>query len=313
MARKVLIDCDPGIDDAVALCLALLSPELDVVAVTATAGNVPARQANRNVQTIIDQLDPPRFPVFGAATPNETPRAMTRCHLHGDDGLGGAGFGGADLHEPRPADKVICDAVREHPDQLTILSLGPLTNIARAFQRDRDLPSLVGRLVISGGSVNGIGNETAAAEFNMFYDPSSAQAVFRAPMTKTLVPLDVATQVRFTLDFVDALPPPSSRAGALLRKVVPFAFRAYRQELGMEGIYLHDVIALMAVLHPELFEAEELAGDVETGGELTTGATVFDRRRNRDTHGNIEVAMDVDVAAVQDGILRSLDAAGRAT
>jgi len=313
MARKVIIDCDPGIDDAVALCLALFEPRLDVLAVTAVEGHVTAEQASRNVQTLIEQLDPPRYPRVGAATPAENPPAVNMRRLHGEDGLGNAGFVVSQLHHQHPSEKVICDEVRAAPEQVSIICLGPLTNLMRAFKRDPELPTLVHHVIISGGSLNGIGDVTPAAEFDMFYDPASAQAAFRAPATKTLIPLDVTRQAVFTLDFVDQLPDESTRAGRLLRRLVTFAFRGYRQHLGLESILLQGVVALTAALHPELFETEELAGDVETTGVLTRGVTVFDRRPNAPRQSNMAVATNVDANALKDSILRGLSQAGRCT
>ena len=174
---------------------------------------------------------------------------------------------------------MICDQVRANPDAITIVALGPLTNIARAFQRDPELPSLVGRVVMAGGAVAVSGNYTAAAEFNMFCDPPAAQTVFRSASTKTLIPLDVTNRITLSFDLYNQLPDETTHVGKLLRKILPSAFRGYRQRFGIEGIHVHDTVTLMAVLYPELFTAQEMAGDVETMGELTTGMTVFDRRR----------------------------------
>jgi inosine-uridine nucleoside N-ribohydrolase len=196
---------------------------------------------------------------------------------------------------------------------VTIICLGPLTNLARAFQRDPALPTEVNQIIISGGSISCIGNVTPAAEFNMFYDPIAARSIFRSPCTKTLIPIDVADRVRLNLDFVEQLPSERTRAGAFLRRLTPFAFRAHRQHLGMESIQLHAVIALVAALHPELFESQEMAGDVETVGELTKGATIFDRRPNTLWRSNMAVACDIDVTAVTDCILRGVAEAGRST
>jgi inosine-uridine nucleoside N-ribohydrolase len=310
MARKVIIDCDPGIDDAVALCMALFDPRLEVVAVTATAGNVAAEQASRNVQVIIDQLDPPRYPRVGTATPAENAPPIDGRQLNGEDGLGNTGFAVSQLHHQHPSEKIICDEVRAAPEQVTIIALGPLTNIARAFQRDPALPTMVDRIIIMGGSVTGIGNITPAAEFNIFYDPPSARAVFRSLTTKTLIPLDVTRQVPLTIGLLEELPDEQSRAGAFLHRIVQFAFRAFHQHLGQESIYLHDAIALLAAVQPELFDTTEMAGDVETTGELTTGATIFDRRPKSDWRSNMEVATEVDAAAARDCIVRSLARAG---
>ena len=166
MARKVILDVDPGIDDALAIVLALFDPELEVVAVTATGGNVSPQQATLNVQTIVELLDPPRLPRLGAAT-SETLADDGRL-LHGADGLGNANFPVAVLHNMHPADKVLCDEVRIAPEEITIISSGPLTNIARALQRDSNFAAAVGRLIMVGGAVDGPGNITPGAEFNIY-------------------------------------------------------------------------------------------------------------------------------------------------
>ncbi len=313
MTRKVLIDCDPGIDDAVALCIALFDPRLDVLGITATAGNVDAHQATRNVQTVIEHLDPPRWPRVGAATVNGHVPMVDARHIHGEDGLGNSGLVVSELHHPRPADKVIADVLRDAPNEVTIIALGPLTNIARAIQRDPELTTLLDRIIMVGGSSLGVGNITAAAEFNMYCDPEAARTVFRSRTTKTLIPLEVTSRISMTFDFVNQLPHVATRAGALMRKIIPFLFRTHHEELGLEGIHLHDVLGVLAAVQPELFETEELAGDVETSGELTRGATVFDRRPRRDWRNNMEVALEVDESAIVDCILRGLKYAGEKT
>ena len=313
MSRKLIIDCDPGIDDAVALCLALFDERFDLQAITATEGNVPAQQANRNVQAVIDQLDPPRYPRLGVAEPLKHAPPVDGRVLHGQDGLGNTGFAVSLLHHQHAADKIICDIVRTSPEDVTILCLGPLTNVANAFQRDPQIPSLVGQIIMMGGSVQCIGDVTAAAEFNMYYDPASARTVFRSPTTKTLIPLDVTRRVLFSMGLTDELPDETSRAGAFLRRILPAAFWAHRQHIGVEGLYLHDAVAMMAAMHPELFEMHEMAGDVESSGELGRGATFFDRRPVPAWRANMDVAVDVDVPAVKDGILRGLQQAGRLT
>ncbi|HTQ38935.1 MAG TPA: nucleoside hydrolase [Pirellulales bacterium] len=314
MARKVIIDTDPGIDDAVALTMALFDPELEVLALTATGGNVFPSQATRNVQTIVEQLDPPRWPRVGAA-PEDNPLPTDGRVLHGQNGLGNIEFPFAGLANIHPAEKVLCDEVRAAPEEITIICLGPHTNIARAMQRDPEFSSLVGRLVISGGTINTPGRVSPVADFNIYCDPLSARHVLKSPATKTLVPLDVSGELAFTFDLLDQLPAETTRAGKFLRQILPFAYRAQRQVLGQEHVNLHDVAAIVAVTNPELFETEALAGDVETEGELTGGMVVFDRRRAsiREWRQNMDVAIKADVAAMRDCVLRSLERAGKAS
>ena len=310
MIKKLILDVDPGIDDAVALALALFDPQVEVVAVTAVGGNVSPERATRNVQAIIEQLDPPRWPRIGAASDPDNGLPGPPKTIYGSDGLGNADFQVAELHHRHPSEKVICDELRAASEQVTIVALGPLTNIARALARDPGLASQVGQIVIMGGTCGGPGNVTPAAEFNMYCDPQAARQVFRSATTKTLVPLDVTRQVSFGYDLLDQLPPETTRAGRLLRQILPFAFRAYRQEYGLEGIFLHDVVALQAALHPELFEIEMTAVDIETAGELTTGAIVTDRRHVPQWRPNVALATHVDAAAVTDCIMRGLALAG---
>lgn len=307
MVRKVILDCDPGIDDAMALCLALFDPRLEVLAVTATGGNVAPAQATRNVQAIIEQLDPPRWPRLGAASVPDAGLPVDGRNLHGIDGLGGAEFEVAELHHLHPSEKVICDQVRgAAPGSVSIIALGPLTNIARAFQRDPELPSLIGDLTIMGGTISGPGNITPAAEFNIYCDPLSAKAVFRSPSTKTIIPLDVTNRIVLTFDLLNKLPDQSSKVGNILHRILPPAFRGYRQQFGLEGIHVHDTVALIAALNPELFTIEEMAGDVETTGELTAGMTVFDRRRIPIWRRNMGVAQHLREREVVDAILRGI-------
>jgi inosine-uridine nucleoside N-ribohydrolase len=313
MPRKVIIDCDPGIDDAVALTLALFDPRLEVLAVTAVVGNVSAEQATRNVQAVIEQLDPPRMPRIGAATNSVYATGNHAYHIHGHDGLGNAGFIVSELARQHLSEKLICDEVKSAPGEVTLICLGPLTNLARVLSRDPEMASQLGRLVIMGGSVNGIGNVTRCAEFNFHFDPLAAREVFRSAATKTIVPLDVTTQVSWSLNLLEQLPPETTRAGAFLRKILPFAFRAYRHELGLETIHLHDAVAIAAAIHPELFATRELEGDVETQGELTRGMTIFDRRPTAMSRSDLEVALEVDVNGVTDCIVRGLAEAGRQT
>ena len=313
MAKKILIDCDPGIDDAVALCLALFDPRIEVVGITATAGNVDGHQATSNVITILDQLDPPKWPRIGAATINDRVPDADGRHLHGEDGLADTGLPATELANQRPAEKVISDAVHESPGEVSIVALGPLTNIALALQREKELASQIDQIVMVGGSVDGVGNITAAAEFNMFCDPVAARFVFSSPTTKTLIPLDVTRKVTMTYNLVGELPEPSTRAGALMHKIVPFLFRSCRRAFGQEGIHLHDALGVLFMVHPELFATEEMSGDVETSGEITRGATIFDRRNRAQHRTNMEVATNVDAAAISDCIVRGLRYAGQNT
>jgi len=305
MARKVILDVDGTIDDAVALCLALGEPSLEIVAVTATGGAVSPEQATQNVQAIVEQIDPPRWPRLGSALPDQ----MLRCdqrHLFGSNGLCGAHFAVAQRHHRHPSVKVICDEVRSAPGEVTILTTGPLSNIAAALQQQPDLDSLVAHLIVRGGTIGGPGNVTAAAEFNIYCDADAARAVFRSPITKTLIPIDVTSRITMGYELLERLSESRSPSGKLLRTLLPGAYRTYRQHLGMEGIHVHDAVALVLAVRPDLFTMQRLHGDVETDGSLTYGATVFDRRCPPENQPNMDVVMDMDTTAVSNYIVRLL-------
>ncbi len=311
MTRKVIIDSDMGTDDAVAISMALFDTRLEILALTATEGCVSAEQSTRNMQAILEILDPAKYPRIGAARPCEHAPSDNTTFLYGADGLGNTDFNVSELKHLMESDKLIVDCVRANPNAVTIVCLGPLTNVARAFKRDPNIAELVDRLVIVGGSVDGIGNITPAAEFNFYFDPPSAQEVLGSRTTKTVVPLDITSQVQFEVSLLDEIPPEETRVGFFLKQILPFAFRAYRQQLGMESITLNDSVGLVAALEPRLFEFEGMAGQVETSGELTRGVTVFDRRTHREWRMNMEVARSINIELVKQCVLDQLELAAR--
>ena len=311
MARKVIIDCDPGIDDAVALIIALFDPRLDVVAVTTSAGTVLADQSAQNVQSLIEKLDPPRFPRVGLGTDPEDAPVLDESELHGADGLGNLGLARIDRQHLMPSDKLIVDRIKSDPGRVTILSLGPLTGIARAMQRDPSIISQIDRIVVVGGAVPGEGDITPAAEFNMYFDPVSANRVLRSATTKTLLPLEIAQQVRFDLDLISILPLKYTRAGGLLQPMLSHMFRSYRQLRGMETIFLKGVIGVAYLLEPELFQCDQHSVAVEEQGTLTRGATIVDRRPQAAVSRDLEIISGVDAASVRDLVIRTLRYAGQ--
>ncbi len=311
MTRKIIIDCDPGIDDAVAICTALFDPRLEVAAITATAGTIDADQATANVTAIVGQLDPQRYPRIGKASPADGAPVIHDSHLYGSDGLGDCDFEPAGRQHQPPSEKVIAELVHQYPDEITLVCLGPLTNLARLCLRDPVAVTLIDKVIISGGSVAYPGNATATAERNMHFDPQSAAEVFASATTKSLIPLDVTEKVRFGVQLLDQLPPKDTNAGQLLHKIMPFAFRSAHQNLGNELIPLYDAMTILAVTEPELFSWENMAGKVETRGDLTRGMTVFDRRLRRQWQFNMEVAVAVDQRQASEAIIRGLRYAGQ--
>jgi inosine-uridine nucleoside N-ribohydrolase len=308
MANKVIIICDPGIDGAFAVALALFDPDLDVIALAATAGNVPAEQATQNVHILVEQLDPPRWPRLGAALPVEYEVDGTR--LHGAKGLGNTSFPCAQLHHPHPSDKLIVDLVKQNPKEITVVCLGPLTVLARALDREPELPALIKRLVCVGGTWHETGNAGPVSDFHFFCDPLAARQVLHAGMTPTLIPLDVCRKILFAPTDLLGLPELPSRTGQFLRHILPFGIAATANLYGIEGFHLKDVPGIIAVALPEALRTRSLTVDVELRGELTRGMSVIDQRPWRTASPNAHLAVEVDVQAVRTYIDRILKRAG---
>lgn len=309
MPRRVILDIDPGVDDAFALCVALAEPAIEVVAVTATGGVVSPAQASLNVQALVERLDPPKWPRLGAADTNQLLRAEA-SHVHGPDGLAGADLPVAEKAHQHESVHLLCEEIRTHPDEITIISTGPMSNIATMLMREPDLVGSIGELVLLGGSIAAGGDATAAAEFNVYCNAMAAREVLAARVTKTLVPLDVSGQLAFGYELLDRVKSGDSRTSKLLASILPGYFHTQRQLFGYESARLGAVAAVLAVANPNLFSTDSMSVDVETAGELTHGVTVFDRRPTRTPQPNAEVAVDVDVeratAAVYDALQRAV-------
>ena len=311
MAKKLIIDADPGIGDALAIALALLDPDVEVVGVTPTAGCTSGTNASMNVQALVNLLDPPRWPRLGWANGHPSSSAMlggpNPLILNGTSGLGDFDVPVVEPHQHHESAKMLIDLVRTHPHELTLLTLGPLTNVELAQERYPELLAEVSEIVVQGGSVGAGGNVTATAEFNIFAAPEAARAVLNSPATKTLVPYDTTQKVTLTYaDYARLNVDDQTRVGRLLEQTLPYAFRAYHEHLGVEGLPVPEVVALVSIVHPRLFHRRSMSVDVETQGELTRGMTVFDRRRRSSATANIDVLSDVDSQGILDYISRTL-------
>jgi inosine-uridine nucleoside N-ribohydrolase len=300
MAQKIILIADPGIDTAFAIALALHDPDLDVVGLIASAGNISADQATQNVNLLINAVDPPKWPRMGAALPVSYEIDGTR--LHGADGLGNIGLPPVTLHQPTPGDKAIVELVRLYPHEVTVVVIGPATVLARAFDRDPELPALIERIVLLGGAWRVPGNASAVAEFHFYCDPPAARQVLRSGRSITLVPLDAARKLVFSPTDLLELPAPDSATCMFLRKIVPFGIRASSNLYGIEGFHLKDVLGVAAVAQPGKFTLESVHVDIELRGELTRGMSVIDTRPTPAGPPNVEIATGVDVVGVRDYI-----------
>jgi inosine-uridine nucleoside N-ribohydrolase len=322
MPRHVIIDTDPGVDDALALILALQSPELCVDAITTVSGNVHVDLATQNALTVLGLFPPERRPPVakGADRPLVRPLS-TAAHVHGDDGLGGGSrlrtaagrpcYPAASATFPlRHALTCLLDLIRRAPGELTLIALGPLTNLAQALRRDAHTFRQLAEVVIMGGAVTVPGNVTPVAEFNIFIDPEAAQLVFASGVPITLLGLDVTERVRLTAEMIDEyVRPVSSPLSQFVvdctAQTIQFSTRVERPP----GMAMHDPLAVGALIDPVLTRTVPLAIQVETKGELTTGMLVADRRpllADLKAPANVHVALEVDAARFLEMFLHRL-------
>lgn len=251
--RPVLIDTDPGIDDALALLYAWASPQIVVEAVTTVAGNVPVEAASANLARLLALCPPRPAPrvAAGAAAPLARP-LVTAAYYHGEDGLGDTGDWPApplETHAGHAVDLILA-AVARHGPRLTIIALGPLTNVALAVEADARTMRRIGRLVVMGGAVDVPGNITPTAEFNMHVDPEAAARVLDAGLPVDLVPLDATRQALLPRARLDAAL--AARPGPMAERIAGFTRRAFRVDAvrGTPGMTLHDPLAVGVALEP---------------------------------------------------------------
>jgi purine nucleosidase len=278
MTRKIIIDTDPGQDDAVAILLALASPELDVLGITAVAGNVPLARTQTNARIICELAGRPETRVFaGCDEPMQRP-LVTAEHVHGKTGLDGPELWHPTMPlQPQHGVDFIIDTLRaEPPGTVTLTPLGPLTNIATAFARAPDIAARVNEIVLMGGAYFEVGNYTPAAEFNIYVDPEAADIVFKSGVALTVMPLDVTHKALVTRPRLDAFAALGTSTGRFTAEMLDFFERFDIAKYGSEGGPLHDPTTIAYLLRPELFSGRHINVEIETGSELTRGMTVAD-------------------------------------
>ena len=307
MPRKILLIADPGIDTSFAIALALHDPNLDVIGIIPCAGNVSAQQACANVQLLITQFDPPKYPRTASAIAVEYERDGTA--LHGSDGLGGLNLPIADKHQPHPAEKLFAELIRSHPREVTVICLGPTTTVATAFQRDPELPAMLDSLILVGGSWRDPGNAGPVSEFHFYLDPESTKRCLKVGLHPIIVPLDVTRRLVLSPAELLDLPNPESRTCQFLRKIVPHGIRASSNLYGIEGFHLKDVLGIAAVALPGSITTEERYVDVESKGELTRGMLVVDARKSPAGKPNAFIGVEAAIGEIRQYIVRTLKTA----
>ncbi len=292
---KVLIDTDPGIDDAMAIFYAGLHPDIDLIGMTGVFGNVTVDTAARNAIVLSDMLGQDIPVAKGAAEPLVQVPNPVSDYVHGDEG-----FGDLPAQTPsRPpldidAADFIIETVNAHPGEVILAPIGPLTNIAEALRRDPGIAGKVRRLVIMGGGMSR-GNVTEFAEANIWNDPHAADAVFAANWPMTMIGLDVTMQVlAYPADF-EKCATAAPQLGGFLHRITQFYMRFYRAHYDLDGAQMHDPTALIAITNPEYFELEPLRLEVILSGDRA-GQT---QRSDDPNRSAVDVALGVDAEAVK--------------
>ena len=277
--RKIIIDTDPGQDDAVAILLALSSPdELDVLGITCVAGNVPLPLTAKNARMVCELANKPDIPVFAGCDRPMGRELVTAEHVHGKSGLDGP-----DLPDPKMAlqeqhavDFIINTLRAEPTASVTLCPLGPLTNIATALQCAPDIADRVAEIVLMGGAYFEVGNITPAAEFNIYVDPQAAEIVFKSGVKIVVMSLDVTHKALVTAPRNEAFRALGTPVGEAVAEMTDFFERFDKEKYGSSGAPLHDPCVTAYLLKPDLFSGRHINVEIETQSELTMGMTVAD-------------------------------------
>ena len=277
--RKIIIDTDPGQDDAVAILLALASPEeIDLLGITCVAGNVPLDLTARNARMICELAGRADVPVFAGCDRPLGRDLVTAEYVHGKTGLDGPDLPDPTmpLQDQHGVDFIIETLEKAEPGTVTLCPIGPLTNIATAFNKAPHIIEKVKEIILMGGAYFEVGNVTPAAEFNIYVDPQAADIVFRSGVKLTVVPLDVTHKALVTEPRNAAFRAIGSPVGIAVAQMTEFFERYDREKYGSLGAPLHDPCVTAYLIRPDLFTGRVINVEVETQSELTMGMTVAD-------------------------------------
>lgn len=295
--RKIIIDTDPGQDDAAAIMLALGSPgELDVLGITAVAGNVPVALTSRNVRVICELCNRRDVKVFAGADRPLVRQLVTAEHVHGKTGLDGPVVEEPTmpLQTQHAVDFIIETLLSYEPGTITLCTLGALTNIALALNKAPEIAPRVRELVMMGGGFFEGGNITPAAEFNIYVDPDAADIVFKSGIPIVMMPLDVTHRVLTYKARVEKIKAIGSPAAVAMAEMLEFFERFDIEKYGSDGGPLHDPTVIAYLLRPELFKGRDCNVEIETKSELTVGMTVVDWWQVTGRKHNAKVMREVD-------------------
>jgi inosine-uridine nucleoside N-ribohydrolase len=272
--QRIIIDTDPGVDDAIAILLALRSPELKVEAITPVSGNVPLELTLTNALRLVEIAGRTDIPVAAGASHPLTRRLVTAKYAHGNNGLGGVDFPAPTTKPSREtANEIISRIVRESPGEITIVALGPLTNIATVLRSDPELAGMIRGIALMGGSLSG-GNVTPSAEFNFYVDPEAARIVFDSHIPLTMVGLDVTRKVLLREDHIQLLEASKNPVSQAAARVMRATLERVRDANHAPTFAMHDPLTVASLIDPSILTLRDYYVEIETSGELTAGESV---------------------------------------
>jgi purine nucleosidase len=311
MSRKIILDCDPGHDDAIAILLAHGHPEIDLAAITTVAGNQTLPKVTRNALRMCTVAGISDVPVAAGCAMPLVRRQIVAAEIHGESGLDGPDFPEPTVElDPRHAVDLIVETVMAaDPGEITLVPVGPLTNIAMAMRREPAIVERVREVSLMGGAYTR-GNTTPAAEFNILADPEAAVAVFDAPWRVTMVGLDLTHQARATDAVVERIYAVGTPLSKIVVELLTYFGSTYKKVGGFDAPPVHDPCAVAYVINPELLTTEDAYVGVELKGELTYGMTVTDFRDAYGRAHNTQVATKLDVDGFWDLVVDAIAAIG---
>ena len=276
--KKIIIDTDPGQDDAVALLIALASEELEILGITCVAGNVPLSLTSENARKILELTRYTEIPVFAGADRPIKRTLVTAEHVHGKTGIDGPVLEKPKIKlQSKEAIEFIIETILSYPkDEITLCTLGPLTNIGLAFQREPRIKTLIKEIIMMGGGFFEGGNITPAAEFNIYVDPEAAAEVLVSGIPITMLPLDVTHKALTSRSRIESFRKIGNKAGIATAEMLDFFERFDVEKYGSEGGPLHDPNVITYLLRPEFYEGKYVNVEIEVGSDLTRGMTVVD-------------------------------------
>ena len=295
--KKIILDCDPGQDDAVALALAMAAKdEIEILGVTTVAGNVPLNLTQRNARIMCEMCHRSDVKVYAGAEKPMVQELVTAEHVHGKSGLDGIEIyePSHSLEEKHAIDFIIESCLAAELNSLILVPTGPLTNIGLAIDREPDILPKIKEIVLMGGARKETGNITPSAEFNIYVDPEAAKLVLQCGRPIVMMSLDVTHQVLTTQKRVDTIRNIDSSIGERIAALIEFYERYDEEKYHLDGAPLHDPCTVAYLLKPELFKFKNVNVEIETGGTFTRGTTVVDYWEVTDRIPNVQWAYEVD-------------------